>query len=131
MNSKATILVVDDDTPFLMSLHIALSKDGYTVAGASDPRAAIDCITNGKHRFDVIVTDLHMPGINGVHFLRLVKQSFPDVPVILVTAFGELDSYAEALGHGAFAYLNKPFDKQGLVRLIEQALQPRSGQAAP
>jgi two-component system nitrogen regulation response regulator GlnG len=129
MNNQPTILVVDDDRAFLLALHTTLSRQGYAVLSATNAGAAVDYITNGRQRFDVIVTDLNMPGIDGVRLLRLIKKSFPDVPVIVVTAFGELDSYAEAIGHGAFAYLNKPIDKQSFVGVIEQALQHATQEA--
>jgi DNA-binding NtrC family response regulator len=122
--ANQSILIVDDDVELLTALTKILSKTGYIVAGATDSAAAMSYVTAGKQRFDLIVTDLSMPGINGLAFLSAVKASSPQVPVIVITAFGEWDTYAEAIRLGAFAYLNKPIDRHQLLNTIRRALQP-------
>ena len=121
MKRKPTILLIDDDVEFLRSLNFALTNDGYTVAAASNPGAAMDYVVGGHRRFDVLITDVQMLGIDGLRVLQLVKQSFPDIAVIVISAFGRTDIREQAARLGAFAYLDKPFSKQQIVALIEQA----------
>lgn len=125
--ANESILIVDDDIELLAALTRVLSKQGFIVAGATSAGVAMDYVTGGRQGFDVIITDLSMPGINGLEFLSAVKTAFPRVPVIVVTAFGEWDTYAESLRLGAFAYLNKPIDRHQLLNTVRRALQPASG----
>ena len=120
--ASPTILLVDDDVVVLTSVSKLLSCFGYVVAGAANSQAAIDYVAGTRNRFDVIITDLAMPGINGMEFLTLAKQTFPDVPVIVVTGHTEQCTTEEALRIGAFAYLAKPLHTQELVNTIERAI---------
>jgi DNA-binding NtrC family response regulator len=126
MPGKPAILILDDDIEFLRALHFALSSEGYTVAGASNPGAAMQYVVGGRQRFDVLITDVQMLGIDGLRVLELVKQAFPDIAVIVVSAFGRPDIREQATRRGAFAYLDKPFDKQQIIAVIEQATQEAS-----
>ncbi len=121
--ASPTILLVDDDIAVLASLSKLLNHFGYVVAGASNSQAAMDYLTGTKNRFDVIITDLAMPGINGMEFLTLAKQVFPDVPVLVITGHMEQCTTDEALSLGAFAYLTKPLHFQKFVDTIERALR--------
>lgn len=123
MKNKATILLIDDDVEFLRALNIALTTHGYTVVGAGDPGAAMDYVLQRQQRFDVVITDVQMSGVDGLHVLAMIRQSFPGIPVIVISAFGRPTIGEEAAQLGAFAYLDKPFDKQQIVALIEQATQ--------
>ena len=87
MNTKATILLLDDDVEFLRALNIALTSDGYTVVGAGDPCAAMDYVLERKQRFDVLITDVQMLGVDGLKVLAMVKQASPDIAVIVISAF--------------------------------------------
>src|ERR1051325_5947505 len=78
-----------------------------------------------KHRFDLIITDLMMPGLDGIAFLAAVKTVFPHTPVLLITAFGTWDTYSEALRKGAFSCLTKPVSTQQLLLIVERALLDR------
>ncbi len=83
--ASTTILLVDDDFAVLASLSKLLSHFGYVVAGASNSQAAMDYVAVSRNRFDLIITDLAMPGMDGMEFLTLAKKAFPDVPVIVIT----------------------------------------------
>jgi DNA-binding NtrC family response regulator len=122
--ANESILIVDDDVELLAALTRILNKQGYIAAGATSAGVAMDYVTSGKQRFDLIITDLSMPGINGLAFLTAIKKSMPQVPVIVLTAFGDWDTYAESLRLGAFAYLNKPIDRHQLLNTVRRALQP-------
>ena len=123
--ASPTILLVDDDVTVLALLSNLLNRFGYMVAGASNSQAAMDYVTGTRNRFDVIITDLAMPGINGMEFLTLAKKIFPDVPIVMITGHMEQCTIDEALHLGAFAYLTKPLDFQEFTNTIERAL--RSG----
>jgi DNA-binding NtrC family response regulator len=121
MKKNTTILILDDDVEFLRALNIALTSEGYTVMGAGNPGAAMDYVLQRRQRFDVLITDVQMLVIDGLKVLAMVKQSFPDIAVIVISAFGRPDIREQAAQLGAFAYLDKPFNKQQIVALIEQA----------
>jgi DNA-binding NtrC family response regulator len=122
MIGSSTILLVDDDIVVLAALSKLLGHFGYVVAGASNSTAAMDYVTSGRSRFDLVITDLAMPGINGAEFVAAVKKTFPDVPVIVITGYAERCTAEEAQKFGAFAYLAKPLHTPLLVSTIEQAL---------
>ena len=120
--ASSTILVVDDDIVVLAALSKMLNLFGYIVAGASNSEAAMDYVANSHKRFDLIITDLAMPGIDGVQFMAAAKKVFPDVPVIVMTGYSELCTPENALRLGAFAYVPKPFDFPEVITTIERAL---------
>ena len=105
--ANSTILVVDDDIVVLTTLSKLLNVFGYIVAGASNSQAAMDYVTNSRKRFDLIITDLAMPGIDGVQFMTEAKKVFPDIPIIVMTGYSERCTPEEALRLGAFAYVVK------------------------
>ena len=122
--ANSTILVVDDDIVVLTTLSKLLNLYGYIVAGASNSPAAMDYVTSSRKRFDLIITDLAMPGIDGVQFMTEAKKVFPDIPVIVMTGYSERCTPAEALRLGAFAYVAKPFNIPEVVSTIDRALRP-------
>jgi CheY-like chemotaxis protein len=122
MLGSSTILLVDDDIVVLAALSKLLGHFGYVVAGASNSKAAMDYVTSGRSRFDLVITDLAMPGINGAEFVAAVKKTFPDIPVIVITGYSERCTTEEAQRFGAFAYLAKPLHTPLLISTIEQAL---------
>jgi len=127
--ANSTILVVDDDIVVLTALSKLLNLFGYIVAGASNSQAAMDYVTNSRKRFDLIITDLAMPGIDGVQFMTAAKQVFPDIPIVVMTGYSERCTPEEALRLGAFAYVSKPFNIPEVIATIERALRPAA--AAP
>jgi CheY-like chemotaxis protein len=133
MMGSSTILLVDDDIVVLAALSNLLRHFGYVVAGASNSKAAMDYVTSGKSRFDLVITDLAMPGINGAEFVGAVKKTFPDVPVIVITGYAERCTVEEAQRFGAFAYLAKPLHTPQLISTIEQAMgaSPRAAIRKP
>jgi DNA-binding NtrC family response regulator len=125
VNSTAkttSIMLVDDDTELLKALTKVLEKEGYEVAAYPDARLAIRSINETKKRFELVITDVSMPGMKGTTFLAALKTAFPFVPVIIITAFGDWGQYMEALREGAYEYLSKPLDKAELLASIHRAL---------
>ena len=119
---NASILLVDDDAELLKALAKVLEKEGYAVVAKPDALSAMRHVNESKQRFDLVITDVFMPGMSGIAFLSKIKAAFPGVPVIVIAAFGDWDNYAQALREGAAAYLNKPLKKRELLATVRRAL---------
>jgi DNA-binding response OmpR family regulator len=102
------VLVVDDDAALLNLMGRRLEKQGYVVERAQDGRSALGMIE--KTGYDLVVTDIYMPGVTGLELLRQAKERDPHTQVVVVTAAATLENAIDALNNGAFAYLTKPFD---------------------
>jgi two-component system response regulator HydG len=120
---KVRILVVDDEPSARSGLEKLLVQDGYTVSAASDGPAALAIASETPA--DVVVTDLKMPKMDGVMLLSRLREQDPDLPVIVVTAFGDVGSAVTAMRAGAADYLTKPVDFDALLVAIERALERR------
>jgi putative two-component system response regulator len=116
----AKVMVVEDDDFVRLSLEHLLKARGYEVITAAGGREALDRLQ--RESVDLVLTDLHMPGVDGLEVLRKVKSKFPDVAVILLTGYSSLDSAIQAMRHEASDYLLKPCKKTELVQRIEAAL---------
>ena len=112
------ILVVDDEENARIALSKILTREGYEVALAGNGYEALDYL-RGKE-VELIITDIHMPEMNGLTFLRELSRSHPDSNVIMVTAYGEVESYIEAMNLGAFEYINKPVKIDELKKIIRK-----------
>ena len=117
-----SVLVIDDDVGMLRALTKALTGEGLVVASAVSPEAAVKYLVGQQQHFDLVITDLRMPFVDGLDVLYAVQTSFRDVPVIVITAFGSAEAKAKALSEGAFAFLEKPLDTAQLVGVIQRAL---------
>lgn len=120
----AAILVVDDEENARDGLSKILTKEGYKIDVASDGKEAIDSIR--KNRFDLVITDMRMPQMDGFEVLREIRKMDDNIGVIMITAFGEVDSYFEAMNLGAFEYINKPVKVDELKRVIAKVLEERA-----
>ena len=121
---KAEILVVDDEQDMLVLLgRILASRPGWNVSTCHDPVRALKLID--KKKPDLIITDLKMPGLSGMDVLEHVRNKSASTAVILMTAYGSIESAVEATRKGAFDYITKPFRKDRLLRVAEQALKWR------
>jgi len=118
---NASILVVDDEPILREALKRLLSLDGYEVAVAKNGEDALGCIP--RQGFDVIVSDLRMPGLSGLELLERSRAANPRVGVILVTAYATVDAAVEALRLGANDFLLKPFEMEDLRRSVERVLK--------
>ena len=118
-----SILVADDEKGIREFLEIALTKEGYEVTLASNGAEAISLCE--KRKFDIILADIKMPQGDGYTILRKVKKLHPDTIVIMITAYGSLESAIEAMKEGAFDYISKPFDVNDVKTLIQSALTKR------
>src|SRR5215218_1535244 len=117
---RKNILVVDDEKSQREILEMILSAEGYDVTTASSGEAALKMAR--EHRFDLVLTDLKMTGIDGIELLQRLLAYDSSIIVILLTAHGSIDSAKEALRRGAFDYLEKPYDRETLLDTIRRAL---------
>ncbi len=121
---KPRLLVVDDEESIREFLEIMLKKEGYEVTCAEDGAKAKDLLA--KKTFDMVISDLQMPNVTGIELLKFVKEAYPDLVFMLITAFGTTESAVEAMKMGAYDYLTKPF-KIDEVRLnIQNALRTKN-----
>jgi DNA-binding NtrC family response regulator len=112
------ILVVDDEENARIALSKILAREGYEVASAGNGYEALNYL-QGKE-VELIITDINMPEMNGLSFLRELSRSHPESNVIMVTAYGEVESYIEAMNLGAFEYINKPVKIDELKKIIRK-----------
>lgn len=126
---KAKILLVDDDAQALESMRKILELEGYETVTAADGQAALDqvrpALEPGKPRqeFDLIVTDVRMPRLGGLEFLRALSVCGDETPVVLMTAFGRVEEAVWAMKFGAVDFLTKPFKRHALITAVEGALK--------
>ncbi|HIC90825.1 MAG TPA: sigma-54-dependent Fis family transcriptional regulator [Syntrophaceae bacterium] len=115
-----TVLVVDDEKNYLLVLDALLSEEGYEVITAESGMEALQILKEAE--LDLVVTDLKMPKMNGIELLEHIKESNPDLPVIMMTAYGTIDTAIEAMKKGAYDYITKPFQNEELKLNIRKAI---------
>lgn len=121
--SKEKILVVDDDPNILQVLAMRLESKGYEPVKVKSAELALQELQAG--RFDLVVTDLRMAGLDGMDLLEELRRMDPGTPVIILTAHGSIPNAVEAMQKGAFSYLTKPFEDRELMVHIDRALEKR------
>ncbi len=119
-----SVWIVDDDQSIRWVLEKALARVSIEAQGFSSASEMLDALSNTRP--GVLVTDIRMPGMDGLSLLHQIKQQYPSLPVIVMTAFTDLNSTVAAFQKGAFDYLPKPFDVNAAVALIQRALQTAS-----
>src|SRR6188472_2216203 len=122
------VLVVDDEPNLRRVLSAQLSRDGYDVHTAEDGAQALAVLA--EHHIDLVITDLKMPGVDGMELLRQSLKLDSELPVVMITAHGTVDNAVEALKLGAFDYLTKPFDQAEVRAIVRKALRTRDLSAA-
>lgn len=120
---QARILVVDDELVIRESLAGWLTRDGYYVSTVSSGEQAIDSLKHNS--FDLVLLDIQMDGISGMDVLNIIKEEYPDIDVIMITAFGSVPSAVQAMKSHAFDYLLKPFDPDELGVVIKKLMDHR------
>jgi two-component system response regulator PilR (NtrC family) len=122
------ILIVDDEAGMREFLSILLEREGFEVACAKDGQEALDAVRKGH--FDLIISDLKMPAVDGVRLLDGVQKLRPETPVILITAHASAESAIEAMKLGAFDYLTKPFRVEEIRPIIARALEAKASRVS-
>jgi DNA-binding NtrC family response regulator len=123
------LLIAEDEPEMRDLLRKVLEKEGYRISVAEDGREALDLIV--RQSFDLVVTDMVMPREGGLELLAAIQRSRLALPVIIVTAFGDWDSYSRALELGAAAFINKPLRMSELTAAVHTALAKRNATASP
>ncbi len=125
-----SILLVDDEEEILKSLGEILQRFGYDVIARQDVNAALDLVRD-RTKIDLVITDYRMPKMDGLEFMNALRQMDPAVPVIMLTAYGAVESYLKSLSLGVFEYINKPIKAKDLGRVVQAALDSaaRSGRS--
>ncbi len=120
----STVLIVDDEKNYLIVLEDLLMDEGYDVLTASSGAKAIEIIANSP--VDTVLSDIKMPGMTGIELLERISALDPDLPVILMTAFAEVDQAVDAMKKGALDHIQKPFDNRDVKRAVARAVERRS-----
>jgi len=118
------ILVAEDEEITLNNIVDTLQEEGYDVTGARDGSAALEKLT--EEHFDILITDIKMPGPSGLDLLESIKKNRQATDVILVTGFGSISSAVEAMRQGAYDYITKPFDLDELVLRVKKILDQKA-----
>jgi two-component system NtrC family response regulator len=120
---KHSILLIDDDDSLRRVMEFSLAEAGYKVRTAANGEEGLDIFS--KEAFDAVITDITMPGMNGMEVLAKVRQRDDRVPVVVITAYGTIESAVDAMKQGAFDYITKPFNRDELRITLEKALRMR------
>jgi DNA-binding NtrC family response regulator len=121
--TTGSILLVDDEINTLKVLSAILKKNGYEVTTARTAEEALD--RSSKSSFDAVVTDYRLPGMDGLRFISVLRTNMPDVPVVMLTAFGTIENAVEAMKKGAFSYISKPVNPDELLTVMREAITKR------
>lgn len=118
------ILAVDDEPDMLKLLSMIIrEKTPYEITTTNNPLEAVELAKDG--RFDLVIADLKMPGLDGMELLDAIKAVDADIPVIIVTAYATMESAVEAMKKGGFDFITKPFKKEQILYTIDKALKWR------
>ena len=116
-----TVLIIDDEKNYLVVLEALLAPEGYEIITADNPGKALSLIK--ELELDLVITDMKMPGISGIAILEETKKINPDIPIIIMTAFGSIEMAVEAMKKHAYDYIEKPFKNEALKLTVKKALQ--------
>jgi two-component system, NtrC family, response regulator AtoC len=120
----ATILIVEDEPKMLRLLDLNLQEEGYVIHTAPDAEKGLNLLRQEK--IDLVLTDLKLPGMNGLEFLQAVKRSNASIPVVLITAYGTVETAVEAMKAGASDYVLKPFSLEEIKLILRKELDVRN-----
>ncbi|MDP3048187.1 MAG: response regulator [Thermodesulfovibrionales bacterium] len=116
------ILAVDDEPDMLKLLSMIIrEKTPYEIVTTNNPLEALEMAKKGG--FDIVIADLKMPGLDGMELLEAIKRTDADIPVIIITAYGTVESAVESMQKGGFDFITKPFKKEQILFTIDKALK--------
>ncbi|HYQ29570.1 MAG TPA: sigma-54 dependent transcriptional regulator [Polyangiaceae bacterium] len=122
--ADVTVLVVDDEASNLASLEKIFQREGMRVFTADGAKAALELVR--RHRVQVVLTDLMMPGTSGAELLRALKEVSPDTEVVLMTAYGTVETAVQAMREGAYDFVEKPLKRMTIVKSVRKAAERQS-----
>ena len=120
-NEQAHLLIIDDEKNYLLVLETLLLDAGYAVTALNDPESALAFLDESE--VDVIITDMKMPKLSGKDVLAHAKRDYPHIPVLVMTAFGSIESAVDVMKMGAFDYITKPFANDDLLLSVQNAAE--------
>ncbi|MCP4117025.1 MAG: sigma-54-dependent Fis family transcriptional regulator [Desulfobacteraceae bacterium] len=123
MKQGVSVLVVDDELIVRESLYHWFKKEGYRAATAPSGQKALECLA--KERFDILFVDMKMPGMDGLEVVEKIREHYPDSSVVIITAYGSIDTAVTAMKKGASDYLLKPFNPDQLSLVMEKILRQK------
>ncbi|NVM20857.1 MAG: sigma-54-dependent Fis family transcriptional regulator [Desulfobacterales bacterium] len=115
-----TILIVDDEKNYLLVLSAFLSEEGYETLTADNAHHALEIVESTD--LDLVLTDMKMPAMGGIELLRRIKEKRPELPVVMMTAYGTVEKAVEAMQLGAFNFIQKPFQNETLKQIVNKAV---------
>jgi len=119
----AKILIVDDELSMREFLSILLQREGYSPETAENSEAALKLLA--EKEFELVISDVNMPGLDGIGLLGKIKANSPDTTVMMITAFSATEQAVEAMKHGAYNYISKPFKVDEIKLLVRNAIEKR------
>lgn len=121
MKNNIQVLIVDDELIVRESMSNWLMEEGYTVDTASDGNDGLECIQSKN--YDLAIFDIKMPGMDGIELLKKTKEIYPDIPILVMTAYASIDTAVQAIREGAYDYIVKPFDPENVSHIIKKAVK--------
>ena len=121
MQGSAKLLIIDDERVALKNLEHVMKKEGYGVVATQSGANALKIL--GEQSFDVVLTDLRMEKVDGMQILRKCRELYPDTEVVLITGYATLESAVDAMKHGAFYYIAKPFKLDEVRKIVKEAVE--------
>ncbi len=116
------LLIVDDEPDMLKLLSMIIKeKTPYEVVTTNNPLEALEFAKKGG--FDLVISDLKMPGLDGIELIEAVKKIDEDIPIIIITAYGTVESASESMNKGGFDFITKPFRKEQILFTIDKAIK--------
>lgn len=121
MKNNIQVLIVDDELIVRESMSNWLMEEGYSVDTASDGNDGLECIQSKT--YDLAIFDIKMPGMDGIELLKKTKEIYPDIPILVMTAYASIDTAVQAIRDGAYDYIVKPFDPENVSHIIKKAVK--------
>ena len=119
----AHILIADDDEVSCQFFAETLESEGFRVQQVTSGDAALACLENTT--YDLLIIDVRMPGMSGLEATRIVHEKYPALPIVVMTAFGSIETAVEAIHEGAFDFISKPMNLAELKNIVARALAQR------
>lgn len=119
--TRKTILLVEDEPENRRIYEEILNDAGHKVIAEADGESALTIVQEGV-LIDLVITDFRMPGMNGLEFITSLRRLLPSVPVIMITAYGDVETYLRSFSLGVFEYVNKPVTKEEFERIVRAAI---------
>lgn len=120
MKAKQVILIVDDEEGLREGLSKLLKTEGYAVLSAESGEQALKILQHAH--IDLVLTDMRMPEMDGIELLKKIREQHPGIGVIILTGYGQIESYIEAMNFGAIEYVSKPFKVNELKFIVNKVL---------